>query len=107
MNRVPAWQGIRIFGLGDGQAPAPVTDVTAERISGTDMNLAWKGSAVGYEILWGHEKDKLYHSYRVFGDKEKTIRALVSQMSQYYVRIDAFNENGITHGKCLPVKNKM
>lgn len=99
--------GIRIFGLGDGQAPAPVTDVTAERISGTDMNLAWKGSAVGYEILWGHEKDKLYHSYRVFGDKEKTIRALVSQMSQYYVRIDAFNENGITHGKCLPVKNKM
>ena len=46
-------------------------------------------------------------SYRVFGDKEKTIRALVSQMSQYYVRIDAFNENGITHGKCLPVKNKM
>ncbi len=71
------------------------------------MNLAWKGSAVGYEILWGHEKDKLYHKF--IGSleiREKTIRALVSQMSQYYVRIDAFNENGITHGKCLPVKNK-
>ena len=53
-------------------------------------------AAVGYNILWGSSPEKLYHSYMIFG-KEKRIGALVKGRS-YYVRVDAFNENGITEG---------
>ena len=55
--------------------------------------------ATGYNILWGHKKDKLYHSYLVYGEelKEKRIGALIKDKN-YYVRVDTFNENGITEG---------
>lgn len=52
--------------------------------------------AVGYNILWGHAPDKLYHSYMIFGTTQR-IGALVKGQ-EYYVRVDAFNENGITEG---------
>ena len=52
--------------------------------------------ATGYNILWGHDAEKLYHSYMVFGNS-KRIGALVKG-TDYYVRVDAFNESGITHG---------
>lgn len=51
----------------------------------------------GYNILWGHQADKLYHSYMIFGATEKEIKALVTTQD-YFVRVDAFNENGITEG---------
>ena len=66
------------------------------------MLLTWQGDAVGYEVLWGHAPDKLYHSYRVFARTQLEVRALMENVSQYYVRIDAFNENGITQGEVLP-----
>lgn len=52
-----------------------------------------------YNILWGHSPDKLYHSYLVMGNRieEKRIGALVNGQD-CYVRIDSFNENGITYG---------
>ena len=52
--------------------------------------------AVGYNVLWGHEPDKLYHSCLTFNNKQ-TIGAPVKGQS-YYVRVDAFNEAGIIHG---------
>ena len=58
---------------------------------------------MGYEVLWGHTPEKLYHSYRVFGRTQVEIRALMSNVERYYVRIDAFNECGITEGKVFPV----
>ncbi len=60
------------------------------------------GDSTGYNILWGHAEDKLYHSYQVYKDDgaqtHKRIGALVKGQD-YFVRVDAFNENGITHGK--------
>ncbi len=58
--------------------------------------------ATGYNILWGHKKDKLYHSYLVYGEelKEKRIGALIKDKN-YYVRVDTFNENGITEGNTV------
>ena len=66
---------------------------------------------MGYNILWGHEEDKLYHSYQIYRDVadvqektdaliEKRIGALVAAQ-EYFVRVDAYNENGITKGKVV------
>lgn len=107
--------GLRIFGKGDGSAPA-AADYTAQRIGDLDMKVvitdetdtvsdsddeagtanADGARAVGYNILWGSSPDKLYHSRMTF-DKECTIGALVKG-ELYYLRVDSFNENGITKG---------
>ena len=67
------------------------------------MEVRWQGDAVGYEVLWGHSPDKLYHSFRVFGKTDVEIRALTAGVGQYFVRVDAFNENGITEGQLCAV----
>ncbi len=63
------------------------------------VNLKWDKSpdAVGYNIRYGTQKDKLYHNYQVLGADSITIRSLNS-LSKYYFTIDAFNENGISKG---------
>ena len=53
----------------------------------------------------GMHPGKLYHSCMVMGACQAyKVGALVEGQS-YYVRVDAFNKNGITHGKeiCLPM----
>lgn len=59
-------------------------------------------NAIGYNILWGHKEDKLYHSYLVYGNEvdAKRIGALVKDKN-YYVRVDTFNEGGITEGDSI------
>ena len=61
---------------------------------------------MGYEVLWGHRPDKLYHSYRVFARTQLEVRALMADTERYYVRVDAFNENGITEGEVVCVENR-
>ena len=60
---------------------------------------------MGYNILFGSAPHKLYHSYMVFSAGEKRIGALVKGC-HYFVRVDAFNENGITEGKCIIPENE-
>lgn len=62
-----------------------------------EVEIEEAGDTVGYNILWGHRPDKLYHSYMVFEGGRKRIGALVKGQ-EYYVRVDAFNEAGITEG---------
>lgn len=98
--------GLRVFGKGNGKVPkTPV--FTAER----EDDKRWmkvsitepEDNVTGYNILWGHKKDKLYHSYMVFDEMEKEIKGLVASQS-YYVRVDAFNENGITEGNVVELQ---
>lgn len=96
--------GLRVFGKATGNAPAKVNGPTALRTDGMTMQVEWQGNATGYEVLWGHKPDKLYHSYRVFGKTSLEIRALVESCPQYYLRVDAFNESGITQGDVVAVK---
>lgn len=96
--------GLRVFGKGSGGAPKAVTNVSARRKDIMSMQVEWQGDAVGYEVLWGHTPDKLYHSYRVFSKTSLEVRALMANVPKYYVRIDAFNENGITPGTTIPVQ---
>jgi hypothetical protein len=95
-DQKPCISGLRVFGIGDGEKPA-IPEFSAVRISDIDMDVTINDNgAVGYNILWGHEPEKLYHNYMVFGT-EKRIGALVKGQ-KYYVRVDAFNESGITEG---------
>ena len=55
---------------------------------------------MGYNVLWGHTPEKLYHCYQVLGSSKANVRALVKGRP-CYVRIDAFGEGGVTEGETL------
>jgi hypothetical protein len=97
----PCVSGLRVFGLSDGEKSA-VPTFTAERVSGLDMlvSIAPQENTLGYNILFGSSPEKLYHSYMVFGSGETRVGALI-EGREYYVRVDAFNESGITEGSCV------
>lgn len=96
----PCVSGFRVFGNGDGEKPQ-VPDFTVTRVSDIAFRAEISTSdAMGWNILWGSAPDKLYHSYITF-QPQKTISALIKDET-YWVRVDAFNENGITEG--TPVK---
>lgn len=95
----PCISGLRVFGKGNGQAPDEVFDIQTKLVGDINMDITWKGNnATGYNVLWGYSPDKLYHSYMVFGSTGKRIGALIKG-EPVYIRVDAFNEFGITEGK--------
>ena len=75
---------------------------SAERTGDLDMNVCIRKQpdTLGYNILFGSDADKLYHSYMVFKAGEQRIGALIKGRD-YYVRVDAFNECGIIEGICV------
>lgn len=94
-----AVSGLRIFGIGSGDRP-PKPVFEAKRTKDTDIQVTVMDSqAVGWNILWGTVADKLYHSYMVFS-RSKKITGLVKG-KDYYMRVDAFNEAGITEGTVI------
>ena len=97
----PCVSGLRAFGLGRGEKPA-VPQFTAVRANDLDMLVGIKpqDSALGYNILFGSSPEKLYHSCMVFAAGEHRLGALIKGR-EYFARVDAFNENGITEGKCV------
>lgn len=91
---------IRIFGRGDGNPPKTPDKFEVRRDHDPrNAFVTWKKvpGAVGYNILWGIKKDKLYQTYQVFNDQAATleVRAL-SKGVGYYFAIEAFNENGVS-----------
>ncbi len=102
----PCVSGLRVFGLGSGNRPA-VPAFKAVRTAELDMHVTIEkqDDALGYNILFGSSPEKLYHSYMVFEAGEKRIGALIKGR-EYFVRVDAFNENGITEGICVPLNGR-
>ena len=100
-EQAPCVSGLRVFGLGEGEKPA-VPSFTAKRSGDLDMlvDIAPQDDALGYNILFGSSPEKLYHSYMVFNPGETRVGALVKGR-EYFVRVDAFNENGITEGEII------
>lgn len=97
-NQSACISGLRVFGIGKGTSPGQVSGVQTELISKLDLSVSWeRDEAAGYNVLWGFAPDKLYHSHMVFGCNELTIKALIEDQP-LYVRVDAFNETGITEG---------
>lgn len=62
--------------------------------------------AQGCNIRYGIAPDKLYQSWLVYGVKELDLSTLMAGQD-YYLRVDSFNENGITEGSLLycPAEN--
>ena len=100
-GRQPCISGLRVFGLEHGEKPA-VPVFTARRDSDLDMTVSIQPQdhTLGYNILFGNSPEKLYHSYMVFQTGEKRVGALIKGRD-YFVRVDAFNESGITEGTCI------
>lgn len=94
--------GLRVFGLGHGEKAVKAQNVTAETRSDLDVFVSWQGEATGYVLNWGHEADKLYHSRMCFEPKAP-IGALIKGQN-LFIRVDSFNENGITEGAVQRVR---
>ena len=93
-----AVSGLRVFGHGNGEKPAPAKLLAAKRIGDLDAEIEWSGNSIGYTVLWGHAPEKLYHSYTIYETKKLMLRAL-NKGQRTWVRVDSFNENGITYGE--------
>ncbi len=91
---------IRIFGKGIGNLPATPTNIDVKRDKDErNAFISWNkvDGAVGYNVLWGVEKDKLYQTYQVWADgvTKLELRALNVEQ-QYYFAVEAFNEVGVS-----------
>ncbi|WP_461489334.1 family 43 glycosylhydrolase [Pontibacter sp. HJ8] len=102
-----AISGLRIFGKGQGKAPASVKNFEVKRQQDRrDAQITWTAqpNAQGYNILWGIAPDKLYSSWMVYGDNSLYMRSLTVDQG-YYFAIESFNENGISK-RTKPVRVK-
>lgn len=105
-NQPACVSGLRIFGKGNGKKPKQPAEVRAEFTGDLDLSVHWKkDDAIGHNILWGYAPEKLYHSYLVMGNAEQQIGAIVKGQP-LFLRVDAVNENGITHGNLMEVNIK-
>lgn len=97
----PCVSGLRVFGRGNGEKPARSV-FTAARMADLDMvvQIRDQTDTLGFNILFGSSPEKLYHSSMLFAAGSHRVGALVKGR-EYYVRVDAFNENGITEGACI------
>ena len=93
-----AIRGLRVFGKSKGKKPKAVKNFEVKRLNVDScvVNLKWskvKRSA-GYNIRYGNDAQKLYHTYQVTDIDSLTIRSLNSK-SKYFFTIEPFNECGV------------
>ncbi len=91
---------LRVFGDAGGRAPAAPRGVRAVR--GDDqrmMSVSWQPvpGAVGYNVCWGVQPDRLNLCYQVFADlgARLDVRALTVGVG-YHVGVESFDENGVS-----------
>lgn len=96
-----AVSGLRVFGHGNGSAP-DITAPRARRVDERTARIAWEAvtGAQGYNVRFGPARDKLYHSWLLYEQTDLDLRAL-NAGTDYWIAVDAFNENGVTAG--IPV----
>ncbi len=91
---------IRIFGKGNDNNPqTPQNLKTVRHKDERDATITWDkvNDVVGYNILWGIAKDKLYQTYQVFADEGNKLELRALNVGQkYYYAIEAFDENGVS-----------
>lgn len=93
-----AISGFRVFGNGNGKLPKETVKFVANRNlkDKCEVKLSWNKikDAVGYNVRYGTQPDKLYQNYEVLDKDSVSIRSLNKSL-KYYFTIDSFNENGI------------
>jgi hypothetical protein len=90
----------RIFGNAPGTPSKSPAGFTVTRdVDQRNATLSWKSvpGAVGYNVVWGIQKNKLYQTYQVFADQptQLSLRALTIGQ-EYYFAIESFNETGVS-----------
>ena len=106
MGGVAAISGLRVFGKGNGEAPAQVEKLFCARSkNGLNLYLRWTESAgaEGYNVRYGIAPDKLYNSWQVIGKTELDL-SMINAGTQYWVAVDSYNENGVTESKIFRTK---
>ena len=96
---------LRVFGIGQGKAPATVQHFAVNRHTDKrDASITWDNQpgSQGYNILWGIAPDKLYNSWMVYGKNALELKSLAVDQT-YYFSIESFNENGVS-GRTKAVK---
>lgn len=98
--------GLRVFGNGDGEKPAPA-QARAERRGDLDAKVQWKPipGSQGCNVRYGIAPDKLYQSWLVYDANEVTLSTLIKGQ-KYYICVDSFNENGITPGTVFELERE-
>ncbi len=91
---------LRVFGNGGGTAPQRPEKINVRRdADAKNAFVSWNDvpGAVGYNIRWGIEPQKLYSTYQVFADArtQLEVRALTAGQ-RYYFGVEAFDENGVS-----------
>ena len=93
----------RVFGQGEHRKPKKVNELKAIRDyrDPQSVKLFWKKqtNTTGFNIRYGIDKDKLYHSYQTSAKTTKLILHCPDKNKAYWFQIDAFNENGVSPGK--------
>ena len=91
---------IRVFGNGDGAAPATPASLAVKR--DTDERnafVSWSAvpGAVGYNVRWGIAPDKIRQTYQVWADAPTTLEVRALNVGQdYWFAIESFDENGVS-----------
>jgi hypothetical protein len=102
---------LRVFGDAGGAAPPAPSNVKAVRAADPrSMTVSWRRvpGAIGYNVRWGVERDRLNLCYQVFahslaGATSLEVRALSAGVD-YHVAVEAFDENGVSAlGQIVPV----
>ena len=92
---------LRIFGSGQGKAPAktPGFEVHRDPSDARNAVVRWEilPDAEGYVIRYGIGERKLYQNLEIRGMKEIVLHDLNAE-SRYYFAVDAFNDTGRTLG---------
>jgi hypothetical protein len=91
---------LRVFGKGAGEVAATPEGLQVRRdADARNAYLLWKDveGAVGYNVRWGIEPDKLYSTYQQFADQRTRweIRSLTIGQ-KYFFAIESFNEVGVS-----------
>jgi len=89
---------IRIFGVGSGKIPSPVSNFQVARYTDRrNVSLHWRKqeNAQGYLVRWGIAPDKLYNSWMVYENDSLLMRCLNTDQD-YYFTVISFNENGVS-----------
>jgi hypothetical protein len=91
---------LRVFGEAGGHAPARPAGLKAARAADQrQMTVSWQPvrGAVGYNVRWGVQPDRLTLCYQLFADRgtRLDVRAL-SLGVRYSVAVEAFDESGVS-----------
>ena len=96
--------GLRVFGIGHGKKLERAR-AKAVRTGPLDGLVTWEHSngAQGCNVRYGVAPDKLYLSRLVYGE-DATRLTLLTSGQKYFIRVDSFNENGITPGELIELE---